>query len=229
MSNNPSWVATAVSKKRYTAYSYGGRSFVGRQRIAVKIATIINCWAHIEHELHKALGYLITAEEWVVSELFSEIRNFKKKRSIFVQYTREKLGNNAAANVGNSLKPFDRLADERHNLAHGVFIRGQIDGKEQTHEIVRVHNLGKKETWYLYTIDMLNQMVAEYERHFWNASQIKSFVQLSSPIKYASGAEIRPDHPENQLALQKAIAEGTLRLPRLPRSSDQSDPEAPQS
>lgn len=199
--NDPAWLPEQVYDKdpRLAAQALGPQVLAQRPGLARCIGQIFACCSEVETCLVETLAYVITAEEWVVAELFSNVRNYHERRRIFSDHVGRKFGPDARADSETLLKEFGSYVSQRNDFAH----RRMILPQQVPDGIVLVKGWGKDQTLWLYTQAMLDALVAECYRSAERVNQLCMWFKMNSPQQYASGRIIWGTQPLSEESLEQ--------------------------
>lgn len=190
------WLPRQISTSSLGGYGEGPSSLRARPIAAQKIAECISAWSFAEHELVQCLGYLISSEGWVASEIYNNIRKLRPRIELMKRIVRDKLGKEFAEAAQDIFKEILEFSPYRDQLAHGKFIVPQ----NYATAIVRVDGLGADQKYYLYDLSILEALSSEFIRrsdrvvdlryvlmHLWNTARYEKHQLVfprPDPVQY---------------------------------------------
>ncbi|MFJ7437845.1 hypothetical protein ACIQW5_09345 [Methylorubrum thiocyanatum] len=148
------WLPRQIAHRELQAYSEGAHVLSASPYCAQKVGEIIGAWSFAENELVQCLGYLISSEQGVASDLYGEIRKIRVRIAVMRRIILDKLGRDFSKETDHIFKDLLEFSILRDQIAHGVFIWPQ----NLPDSIARVEGFGLNSKIYLYdknTIDCL--------------------------------------------------------------------------
>lgn len=186
------WKPKEVSDKARAITIHPTIPLESNEAVGHVIAQALLAWSNGERKMVEIMAYATEAEEWVVAEMFEKLRNVRPRASAIRERFTEKLGKEASDEIyENFLTPFLNMSDARNDLAHGYFIQRS----DHPNALILKKGWGKKSALYLYDLETLQALRDEIIRCSQLIEQVRQYVLMTFPPKYASGALIAASNP----------------------------------